>query len=340
LSEFKKWKDLSDKEKEAVFDFVERIKPRGNYGKPSWVEVMLEVREKFGVQIGVSSLTARVTEYRHKQETEIPDLPDQIIQQSVLPFEPIASRGYNPITGDINPFRLLKRDFVWLHTNRCFEHGRTYAEHPNCLKKDLESGKLVDSPVKEKIAFLDIEAASLKANYGYTISYGIGDLDSDDIKMRVITPYDIREGDFDKNICIQLCKDLREYDRIVVFYGKDRRFDIPFLRSRVLYWYQHCKPEEKKKLLFPRYMELIVEDLYDTVKSKFCLSNNRMITISQFLGIPAKTHPINQDIWLKAMAGRQDAIDYIVEHNIEDVITTKELWKSVHEFMRRCKTSI
>jgi len=242
--------------------------------------------------------------------------------------------------------KMNKSHIMWLNKNKCEAHGRPYTEHPNCYFQDLESGYLnIPQGHEERIGFLDIEASNLKGTFGYMFSYCIKLLDGEVIK-RVVLPRDIKNNDqwLDRGLCIQFCKDVQQFDRLVVYWGKDWRYDVPFLRTRTLYWKQIAlrdgDTEIAEQLSFPVHAELYVEDLYDTVKKKFRLHNNRLATFCRFMNIESKGHPLDPETWNRALAGHQDALDYIVTHNVEDVHSTEEAWKITQDFVNRPKTSI
>lgn len=242
--------------------------------------------------------------------------------------------------------KMKKSQVLWLNKSRCKEHQRPYTEHPNCYFNDLEEGVIKTTPeTEERIGFFDIEASGLKATFGYMFSYCIKKLDGKVLK-RVIKPKDITNNDqwLDRDLCIQFCEDVNQFDRLVVYWGKDKRFDIPFIRTRTVYWQRQALKdgdmEMYNKLIFPEYMELYVEDLYDIVKVKFRLHNNRLGTFCQFMNIPAKYHPLNPYMWNRALAGFQNALDYILIHNVEDVHSTEEAWKMCRNFKNRPRTSI
>ena len=52
----------------------------------------------------------------------------------------------------------------------------------------------------------------------------------------------------------------------------------------------------------------------------------------RFFGIPSKATPLNPDIWQDALCGEKKAIDYILQHNKEDVISLEKLWKKVIDY--------
>lgn len=227
----------------------------------------------------------------------------------------------------INLHNLKKEEILWLYDHRCKKHGMPYIQHPNCFENERDD---IDTIIKpEKIGFLDIEASGLKADFAYIISYCIKELGGD-ILEDVLKPGDIRKYNFDKNLIKKLTTDINKFDRILVYWGKNYRFDIPFIRTRAVHW----------GVDFPGYRALYVQDVYDMVKPYLKLHNNRLGTVCRYLGIPAKGHWLNPDVWQKAMAGDKESLDYILVHNREDVISLELLWNELNKFVRRSKTSI
>lgn len=215
---------------------------------------------------------------------------------------------------------LPKQQILRLARQLC-PHHRPFLEHPACLRKELGH--------EEKIGFLDIEASGLQASFSFVFSYCIKELNGKMIE-RVATSKEIKTYKFDRPLMEQLCKDIRKFERIIVYYGKNYRYDIPFLRTRALYY----------KLDFPTYSELIVNDLFDTVKSKLRLHRNRLETACEFFSIPCKGHRLNPIVWQRAQAGNKESLQWILEHNREDAISLELLWKKLNEFTSNPKTSI
>lgn len=224
----------------------------------------------------------------------------------------------------INIARLRKDEIIWLFHHKC-RHGHTYLEHSNCI--EVEKPNMC--PAFEKVGFLDIEASNLKANFGIVISYCIKE-ENGKILERIVTPQELRSGQFDKKVIEQLSSDIRTFDRIVTYYGGDFRFDLPFIRTRAVFW----------GIDFPIYKELKVLDLYPIIKKKFKLHNNRLQTACDFFGIPSKGHRLNPDIWLRAMTGDKKALDFILLHNREDVKSTEDLYHKVIKYSNISNTSI
>lgn len=219
---------------------------------------------------------------------------------------------------------MTKQEILKFSQQMCI-HRHSYLEHAECLEKVLNR--------VEKVGFLDIETSSLNANYGMVLTYCIKSGGEDVIHEGWLTPSDFRnrQGHYDKRILKQCVTDMEKFDRLVVYWGKDRRHDIPFLRTRAL----------MMGLRFPFYHEQVVTDLYDLVKNKLRLGRNGLQTACSAFGIESKGHPITPDVWQKAIVGHdKESIAYILEHNREDCISTEQLWEKMNVFGSLAKTSI
>lgn len=204
-------------------------------------------------------------------------------------------------------------------TFRCI-HGHTGLTHRNCYNMALG--------IKMRIGFFDIETFELNADWGFCFSYCIKRQKGSIIK-RVIEPEDVLNPKIrDKKLIEQFCRDVKEFDALVVYYGKDtggkyQRHDIPFMRTRALRWGIEDFPKQKEKIII---------DLYDTVKSKTKTKSNSMANICKLLDISAKQSPHNWEIWQQARDGNKKALSYVLKHNIEDVITTEELYDKIYKY--------
>jgi uncharacterized protein YprB with RNaseH-like and TPR domain len=163
---------------------------------------------------------------------------------------------------------------------------------------------------------LDIESSNLNASFGIILSYCIKELDGPIISRRLHTD-EIMTGIYDKVLVKDMVKDLTSFDRVVTWYGTG--FDIPFMRSRCLFW----------NVDFPVDKTIKHTDLYYTSKFKLKLHSNRLQAVCDFLGIKSKGHPMHQRVWLKAMAGDEYALKYILTHNKEDVVSTEKVYNKL-----------
>lgn len=218
------------------------------------------------------------------------------------------------------PFRRLTRQQLeWLATHTCKAHRVSYLEHYNCFVRENPA----ESPWHESIGYFDIETTGLKADFHYVLSYAILDNDTKKIWGRTLTSKEILNGTFDKKLLKELITNLNRFDRIVVHYGSDYRFDIPFVRTLcVHYGYR-----------FPLYRDIFVTDTQPILRAKFCLSSNRLGAACKFFGIPAKNHPIEEPIWKRASIGDPKALRFIWKHNVEDVISLRALYKKIKPYI-------
>ena len=161
--------------------------------------------------------------------------------------------------------------------------------------------------------------SNFQADFGIVFSYCIKELGGELI-ANVIKPKEIRNGSYDKRLIKEFIEDLKKFDRIVGYYAK--KFDIPFLRARTVYY----------NLRFPPYGTHFFNDVYYLVKNRLQLHRNRLEDACRYFDIPCKTHPLVPTIWLKAMKGDRKALDYILEHNKEDVLSLEALWKKIYMY--------
>ena len=184
--------------------------------------------------------------------------------------------------------------------------------------------------IEERIGFLDIETTGLNANWDYIISWAMVDNEGK-VYGRVLTKKEVLDWKkLDKKLMKEFSETIKNFDRVVVYWGKDRRHDLPFLRTRCLKW----------KVYFPLYREVFVTDMYDIVKGKLRLHRNRLENVCDFLGIPAKEHRLDPDIWQKAKLGDKKSLKWIWLHNLEDVISLKAVYERLNEFSASRKVSI
>jgi uncharacterized protein YprB with RNaseH-like and TPR domain len=227
--------------------------------------------------------------------------------------------------GILNVHKLTKPQLARLAELHC-RHGHSYLDHQSCIlteKPDIDG-------MTRHLGFFDIESSNLKANFGYTLSYKIWDDDNKKMYGRAVTPLEVRSFAFDSVLIEELVKDLKNFTHLVVYWGKDRRHDLPFVRTRAL----------KADVAFPQYGELGVIDMYDLAKNKLSLHSYRLETVCRELGVPAKGHPLDGDRWCRAMAGNEDALKYIETHNEEDVVCMPPVLYRLEPFYRKLKLSL
>jgi len=221
---------------------------------------------------------------------------------------------------------MLKTELLDRLNFRCVHrHNGMPGGHPACYEEARG--------VEERIGFLDIESGgSLDADWGHVLCYCLKALDGP-IIARSITPAEVRApimrgGTKDKHLIEQFCKDVWNFDILVVYYGRDaggryQRHDIPFLRTRCAKWGVKG---------FPEWKQIKVIDLYDIISGKFKLSKRSMQNACRLFGIKSKGLPFNMEVWQDALTGHQAALDYILKHCIQDIHSTEELYKAIIKY--------
>ena len=198
---------------------------------------------------------------------------------------------------------MLKKDIIWLFDHNC-KHGHNYAEHYACFL--AENPK--NSPFQEKQGIFDIETTGLKANWSHLLCWCMKEVNGI-VTCDLITRKEARDKN-DYRIIKSCVKEIRRIDRTMGWYSS--RFDMPYVRSRAEF---HGIP-------FPTYKEALHTDLYYIARSKLALHSNRLASVCQFFGIEAKNHPMTPELWARAGRGDKDALEEVLTHCKEDVIST------------------
>jgi len=230
--------------------------------------------------------------------------------------------------------KLTKANVEWLATHYC-KHGKPYTEHPSCFFNE----KPDTSPIQERVGFLDIETSNLHAPFGYVLSWCIKEKDGGlagthitaeefEAEKNSRLPTKVR---IDKRVIREFTKEAKRYDKLVVYYGKNRRHDIPFLRHRCI----------KLGLDFPLYGEVFCVDMYDWAKNFLKMPYGRysLWSVCTELGIKAKGTKCPMYYWPKASLGHMGAVETIYKHNIDDVVCLEPLYNYLEPFARRMRTS-
>jgi len=219
---------------------------------------------------------------------------------------------------------------------RCV-HRHTIKEHPSCFAKGrvkpakLESGCV---PQKEpwfkqddyRIGYLDIETSNLWADFGIMLSWCLKEKEGE-VSYDIISTKDIHNYGNDKRIVESLIEEMKRYAIICTYNGT--RFDIPFVRTRALY----------HQMDFLNYGDIFHWDLYYTAKSKLRMTRKSLDAVTDLLGIPGKT-PVPRETWRKAQYGHKESLQYVLDHNIADVVILEELHNKLLPFRKWIRSSI
>lgn len=188
-----------------------------------------------------------------------------------------------------------------------------------------------------KIGYLDIETSGLSADFDFMITYAILVRDvatgRTEIRKGRISQTDLeyakREGDADKideKLLVKLMEDISDIDVLIGhwFIGKHRH-DIPFIRSRMAI---------NKVSGFPKYRMIKYGDTQRWSSQIHRLRSNGLGTIADAYGLSTHKTPVKTKDWKKAtLFADKKAIDYIMDHNIKDVIITYKVHKHLEQYV-------
>ena len=213
---------------------------------------------------------------------------------------------------------MKKQELVLFMTGRC-KHSHKYAEHPACFVEEQNR--------ELRIGYLDIETTNLQANFDLMLTWVIKDRDKDIYKYGLITKKELFNYEFDKRICNELIDAVLHYDIVITYYGT--KFDVPFIRSRCLFW----------KLPFINFGLVKHKDVYYMVKRLLRLHRSSLDAATRFLGITGKNH-VDGKVWMKARYGDVESLNYVLDHNLKDVAILEKLHKKLEAFDKGMVKSI
>lgn len=168
-----------------------------------------------------------------------------------------------------------------------------------------------------RILAYDIEASNLAADFGIVLTFGSKIVEHDEpVEVLNILDYAGADGDLiraEKQLLKDICKRMLDSD---VWLGHfSTYYDLPFLNTRLLY--------HKLPVLPANYSQI---DTWKIARNRLKLRNNRLITISEFLGTEDEKNAIRPEQWIRALGGHRPSMDYIVEHNRRDVLVLEEAY--------------
>jgi uncharacterized protein YprB with RNaseH-like and TPR domain len=164
-----------------------------------------------------------------------------------------------------------------------------------------------------RIGFLDIETSNFDANAGNMLSWALKPRGKAVISDVIAADEAVDPTQFDHRIVMTLIEALRDVDVVVTYYGTG--FDNPYLKTRAL----------GLGLTPPSAYDLYHWDVYYAVKYKLKLHRNSLDAACEFFGIEGKSH-LKLKVWNAARVGNQAALDYVLEHNVQDVKILERLF--------------
>lgn len=215
----------------------------------------------------------------------------------------------------------------WTPTTLCMKIQQISPHRtPDAIMRKMRHMKVRGGYLKPKerlianlhVGYFDIEATDLDAEFGTMICWCIKDGRSDRIDSACITRKEATDKHkLDKRIIGEFWRAVDKYDLLFVHWGKNRRFDFPFCRTRAIYWgLQGLLPERGTKFM---------SDTYDTARNKLKLKRNRLDNIAKFIQAKDSKTYLDPIIWSHARFGDQSSLDYIFEHCRADVLVLEQV---------------
>lgn len=170
-----------------------------------------------------------------------------------------------------------------------------------------------------RILAWDIEASGLNADFGIVLCVGFKEVGTGKPQVLNILDYQTESGDLiaaEKRLLKDVAKRLLDTDVWLTHFGT--WYDINFVNSRLIY---HKLP------IIPRNFNHI--DTWKIAKNNLKLRNNRLITISEFLGTEDEKNAIRPEQWIRALGGHRASMAYIVEHCRRDVLVLEETYERI-----------
>jgi len=156
-------------------------------------------------------------------------------------------------------------------------------------------------PILERagaLAFVDIEASNLKADFGTVVAVSI-------------KPYKQKPTTFsagpgrDSRILREVRDELHKYQCWVTFYGK--MFDVPFVNSRLLV--NNLPPLDKRHHI----------DMYWVIKSRTALSRRNQAHLLSWLGTPEEKMSVSPNVWADMSVKTPEKLKILCERCESDV---------------------
>lgn len=170
----------------------------------------------------------------------------------------------------------------------------------------------------------DLETSNLDADYGVLLCAVIKASDSKKlITLRTDDNLSWQDGfrGNDKEIVSATADLLSGFDVLVAHNGT--RFDIPFLRTRLLRWG------------LPRLPDIKVVDPCSILWRKFKLHRNSLAALIDHLGLVERKTPLDMSVWSDAVLnGSRGSMDKIVKHCQQDVKVLAEAFNAVKPYLK------
>jgi len=182
---------------------------------------------------------------------------------------------------------------------------------------------------KLRVGYLDIETTDFDGDRGTILTWYIKKRGKREYDFSVITKEELFNYEFDKRVVAELLEALHKYDVLYGHWFVDRRFDIPFIRTRA-----YINGLED---MLPDRMEKFILDTWPIVRNKLKLHSNSLDSTAKMLGIKfvQKTH-FDIQLWKLASYGDPESLELVRIHNKRDV----QVLEAVHKRIEKIENKI
>ena len=175
----------------------------------------------------------------------------------------------------------------------------------------------MQKPAPIRLLAFDIEASGLNADFAVVLCVGFKYVGEPARTTQVLNILDYPGRDLiakERNLLVDVSAAIIQADAVLGHFST--YFDLPFLNTRLIY--------HKLPVLPPQISQV---DTWKTARYRLKLRNNRLKTISEFLGTQEEKNAIQPEQWIRAMGGHGPSMDYIVEHCRRDVVVLEEVYQ-------------
>lgn len=166
-----------------------------------------------------------------------------------------------------------------------------------------------------RVCFWDLETTGLTAIMGRILTCAFVGLTDDPVVYRTdVKPWKGRNKIDDGPLAVAIRDYLEEYDLIV---GHNiRLFDIPLLNARL------AKADER-----PLRTHFVMDTMWAARQMR--IGSSKLDNLQKFFELTEAKTPIKWETWQLASQGDKAALDEVIEHNIQDVLVTRDLYPYV-----------
>lgn len=179
-----------------------------------------------------------------------------------------------------------------------------------------------------RIGYLDIEATNLSADFGVMLCWYIKVAGKNKYYHGLITEKELHKRIFDKRIVSDLLDAFVHFDVLYGHYASDRRFDLPYIRTRAL---MHGLGDKLARVQDERF----IRDTWLIARTKLKLSSNRLDRLQKVLGVKAEKTPLEPATWIDAMYGDPKALKYVDRHCKADVDVLEQVHRKLEAVERK-----